>query len=43
MTCLHMDTLILADQKKNYIHQLCVNIWYLVENLPRVVTDKDGW
>ena len=38
-----MDTLVLANQQKTYIHQLYADIGCHLEDLPRVRTDKDGW
>ena len=28
---------------KIYIHQLCANIGYCLEDLPRAMSDRDGW
>ena len=38
---LHMDTRILAEE--TYIHQLCVDIGYHLEDLPRVIADTIRW
>ena len=38
-----MDTPVLANQQKTYIHQLCVVTGSRQEDLPRVMTAKDRW
>ena len=40
---LPVDTPVLGYQKKIYIHQLCENIGYNVDDLQRSIADRDGW
>ena len=40
---LHMDTPLLADQKKTNIHQLFTDAEYCLEDLPRTMVSRDGW
>ena len=40
---LHMDTPVLADQQKTYIYQLCADLGYHLENLPRAMAERNEW
>ena len=40
---LHIDMPVLVNQQKNYIHQFCLNSGCHLDDIPRVMANKDGW
>ena len=40
---LNIDSPVLADQQKIYIHQLCADTGCSLEDLLGVIDDRDGW
>ena len=38
-----MDVPVLAVQQETYLQQLCADIGYCLEDLPRGMDDRDGW
>ena len=39
----HMDTPVFAAKQKTYIHHLCVDTECHLDDLPKAITNRDGW